>query len=467
MNVGHRGRLLPLLSLLVVLSMILSACAGAAAPAAAPAAATEEAAAAPAEGEAAPAEGEAAPAEGEPVTVLFRSWSPIQETTDKMIAAFEANNPDINIEPIITDYPEYLVDLTTRAATDNMPDIIGLEPGALTQQYRDFLMPLQDCAVTSWGEDWQDKFFPIGVEQARLGNPSGDENFYGLPLLTQTINLWYTKPLMEEAGLQAPTNLEEYKALAEVFNAKGIAPMMIGAGDGWLRRDIFMMIINDLAPGKIYEAELGNAKFTDPEFVQAMAVWKSLFDDGIVQPGALGLGAYPDSMELIESGKAATFPMGAWWQQQATRENAPELSQGLQGFVPFLFPDVSGDGKPAAPLGGIDVALGISKSAKNPEAACRVLADFIAGAAGQELINTFNDLPAVQGMTPAAFGSDNQKAVWTLFTEEWMPQVQYARQLRDPNVKQAIEDGTAAVAAGEMTPEEAMQAVQDAWTAPQ
>ena len=451
MNVSRMSHFFALLSLFVVLSMILSACAGAAAPAAAPAA--------PAAG------GEAAAAE--PVTVVFRSWSPIQETTAKMIAAFEANNPDVKIEPIITNYPEYLVDLKTRAATDNMPDIIGLEPGALTQEYRDFLMPLQDCAVTSWGENWQDKFFPIGVEQARLGNPSGDENFYGLPMLTQTINLWYTRPLLEAAGLQPPANLDEYKALADVFNAQGIAPMMIGAGDGWLRRDVYMQIINDLAPGKIYEAELGNAQFTEPEFVQAMAVWKQLFDDGIVQPGALGLSAYPDSMELIESGKAATFPMGAWWQQQATRENAPELSQGLQGFMPFLFPDVSGDGVAAAPLGGIDVALGISKSSKNPEAACRVLADFVAGAGAQELINTFNDLPAVQGMVPAAFQNDNQQAVWNLFTEEWMPSVKYARQLRDPAVKQALEDALAAVAAGEQTPEAAMQAVQDAWTPPQ
>jgi raffinose/stachyose/melibiose transport system substrate-binding protein len=48
-----------------------------------------------------------------------------------------------------------------------------------------------------------------------------------------------------------------------------------------------------------------------------------------------------------------------------------------------------------------------------------------------------------------------------------MPKVQYARQLRDPAVKQALEDALAAVAADQMTPEEAMQMVQDAWTPPQ
>lgn len=458
MSTGKKG--FAVVTVLVILGMLLSSCAGAAAPSApAPAAP-----AAPAAESAAPA---AEAAAAEPVKVVFRSWSPILETTNKMIAAFEANNPDIKIEPIITDYPEYLVDLTTRAATDNMPDIIGLEPGALTQQYRDFLMPLQECAVSAWGENWQDKFFPIGLVQARMGNPSGDENFYGLPLLTQTINLWYTVPLLEEAGLTPPKTYEEYLALAEVFNAKGIAPMLVGAGDGWLLRDLYMLIIHNLAPGKIYDFEDGNANFTEPEFVEAFTWFKKFFDDKIIQAGALGLGAYPDSMELIEAGQAATFPMGAWWQQQATRENPPELSKGLQGFQPFLFPDLTGKGEPSSPLGGIDVALGITKAAKNPEAACKVLADFIAGAAGQELINTFNDLPAVKGMNPQAFGSENQEVTWKLFTEEWMPQVEYARQLKDPAVKQALEDALAGVAAGDMTPEEAAQSVQDAWTPPQ
>jgi len=447
-EVHAQRRSFTILSLLVILSMVLSACAG-----------VPVAPAAPAAQEAAPA--------GEPVTVVFRSWSPILETTEKMIAAVEANNPNINVEPIITDYPEYLLDLATRASSDNMPDIIGLEPGALTQQYRDFLMPLQECAATTWGENWKDKFFPIGLDQARLGNPAGDENFYGLPILNQTINLWYTVPLLEAEGLTPPTTYDEYLALAEVFNAKGLAPMMVGAADGWLRRDLYMLIINELAPGKINQFEVGNAQFTEPEFVEAFTWFKRLFDDGIIQPGALGMGAYPESMELIEAGQAATFPMGAWWQQQAGRANPPELSQNLQGFMPFLFPDLNGDGKSANPLGGIDVAIGIVKTTEHPEEACAVLAEFVAGDAAQQLINTFNDLPAVVGMNPEVFGSANQEATWKLFTEDWMPRVEFPRQLRDSAVKQALEDALAGVAAGDITPEEAAQSVQDAWTMPQ
>jgi raffinose/stachyose/melibiose transport system substrate-binding protein len=86
--------------------------------------------------------------------------------------------------------------------------------------------------------------------------------------------------------------------IAQSVQSKELAPLLVGAGDGWLRRDIYMQLIHNIAPGLIYKAEAGEVKFTDPPFVSAMQWWKRLFDDGIIQPGALGLSAYPGSMEL-------------------------------------------------------------------------------------------------------------------------------------------------------------------------
>ncbi|MBV9222234.1 MAG: extracellular solute-binding protein [Methylobacteriaceae bacterium] len=396
-------------------------------------------------------------------TVTFRSWSPIVETTTQMISSTQMKFPDVKIEATIFNYPDYIVDLQTRAASGDLPDIIGLEPGALTQQYRQFLTPLQGCAEKTWGANWKDKFFPIAVDQSRLGNPAGDNNFYGLPVLTQTIQLWYTIPVMKDAGLSPPKTYDELVKAAQVLQPKGEAALLVGAADGWLRRDIYMQLIHNIAPGLIYKAEVGEAKFTDPPFVEAMTYWKKLFDDGVIQPGALGLSAYPGSMELIEGGRAAMFPMGAWWQQQATRPNPPPLSaNGLSGFAPMKFPDVTGKGAPDDLLGGIDVMIGITKNSKNPDAACKVLTDWIAGAGAQTLINTFNDLPAVKGLNPQSYASDNQKQVWRTFTEDWLPKVKYARQLRSPAVKQALEDALAAVAAGEKSPQDAMASVQAA-----
>jgi raffinose/stachyose/melibiose transport system substrate-binding protein len=399
-------------------------------------------------------------------TVTLESWSPIQQTTDKMIAAFSAEHPDVTVERTIFNYPEYIVDLKTRAASESLPDIIGLEPGALTQEYRQFLIPLQDLAAATWGDNWQDNFFPIGIDQVRLGNPTGDDNIYGLPVLTQTINLWYTIPVFQEAGLEPPKTYDEMKAAADTFNGMGMAPLLHGAADGWQRRDVYMQLAHNLAPGLIYKAEVGDAKFTDTALVEALGWYKRLFDDGIVQPGALGLSAYPNSAAMILQGQAAMFPMGAWWQQEAANADAPELAIGMDGYAPFRFPDISGKGAPEDLLGGVDVMFGITTKAADPEAAFTVLADFISGAGGQALINTFNDLPAVSGLNPETFAGDHQQEVWTTFTEDWMPNVKYARQLRDAKVKQALEDALAGVAAGEVTPEDGMASVQAAWTPP-
>jgi raffinose/stachyose/melibiose transport system substrate-binding protein len=396
-------------------------------------------------------------------TVTFRSWNPFQETLAKMIVATKAKLPNIKVDAAIFNAPDYYADLETRAASNAMPDVIGLEPGALTRQYQNFLMPLQDCAVASWGADWKSKFYPIAIDQARLGNPKGDENFYGLPVLTQTINAWYTIPVLKDAGVAPPKSYDDLLKAVPTFEAKGVAPMLIGAADGWLRRDVYMLLIHDIAPGLIYKAEVGEASFTDAPFVDAMRWWKRLFDDHIVQPGALGLSVVPTAMELTEGGRAATFVQGAWWQQQAYRVNPSDLSKGLVGYMPMRFPDVTGKGAPDDLLGGIDMMFGISKTAKNPKAACALVADWISGAGAQVLINTFNDLPAFKGLNPEHYENDHQREVWRLFTEDWMPKVRYARQLRSPAVKQALEDALAAVAAGDKTPEQGMALVAAAW----
>lgn len=412
------------------------------------------------------AQGQKAAAEVDDRTVVtFRSWSPVVATTEKMIEAFEAKHPHIKIDATIFNYPEYIVDLQTRAQSGTMPDIIGLEPGAMTQQYRRYLMPTQDKVATYWGDDWQDMFHPIGLEQARLGNPAGDDNFYGLPVLVQTINMWYTIPVLEEGGFDVPTTYDDLLEMRDYYSKKGIATMMVGAGDGWLRRDIYMQLIHNIAPGLIYQAEEGKAKFTDAPFVEAMRVWKRLFDDRIIQDGALGLSAYPGSQELIEAGRAATFPMGAWWMQMAGNPNPPPLSEGLVGYAPMIFPDVTGKGQSKDLLGGIDVMLGVTTAAEGKEEAIEVFIDFIAGDAAQALINTFNDIPAIKGMEPEEqyFKSENQRKVWRMLSDEWMPNVKYPRQLRSPEVIQALEDALAAVASGQLTPEAAMQRVQNAW----
>jgi raffinose/stachyose/melibiose transport system substrate-binding protein len=397
-------------------------------------------------------------------TVTFRSWSPIEQTTQQMIEAFEAGNSGVTIDATIFNYPEYLVDLQTRASSDTMPDIVGLQPGALTQQYREKLMPLQDCAEDSWGEDWQDRFYPIGLEQARMGNPEGDENLYALPILTQTVNLWANSELFAEHQVEIPGTWDELTAAVDALDGNDFAPFMLPAKDSWLRNVVFMQIANNVEPGLVYQAEDGADSWTNPRLVEAFEWWQRLFTDGVAQEGAMGLDAYPNGANQFEAGNAAMIPLGAWWIQQSdpTKSDLPPLSEGMAGFEPFLFPTLPGGAAQPQLVGGIDVALGISADTSDPELACAVVADWIAGDGAQVLINTFNDLPAVSGLDPEEFTSDKQRAIWDQFVNDWMPQVQYSRYLKTPEIDTALGDALAGVATGELSPQAAAEAVQAA-----
>ena len=85
-------------------------------------------------------------------SVSLWTWSPITRTAEKMIAAFEKANPDIAVDYTNYNYnPEYLQALSAASASDNLPDIVGLQPGSLTQTYSDYLIDLSDYAKETWG----------------------------------------------------------------------------------------------------------------------------------------------------------------------------------------------------------------------------------------------------------------------------------------------------------------------------
>jgi raffinose/stachyose/melibiose transport system substrate-binding protein len=403
------------------------------------------------------------------VTLSYESWSPLPEVAEAMAVATHAKYPDITIKTNVLNYPDYIVDLKTTAASGELPDIVGMQAGQLSNQYHELLLPLQDQATKEWGKNWQSKFF--SASQIRLGNASTDENYYSLPALSEVIMLWYNDQLYKEAGFAAPKTYQDYVSQARYFNQKGIAPLVIGAKDGWQRQDLYLHIANNVAPGKFYQAEMGKVKFTDPDLVTAMTFFKKFFDDGIIQKGALGLTAYPGSVEIAKAGNAATFMEGSWWCQESTVAAPGPLVKGMAGFTPFVFPALTDKGQVEATrgLGGADLLLSISKSSKHSAEAFTVIKDWCSGVGAQVLINTLNDMPGFKGVNPewdkVNFPSKKLQDVWNNCTK-WMGNVVYARNLKDPAVADALQNACSAVASGEKTPDEAMQMVQDAWTEP-
>lgn len=393
--------------------------------------------------------------------VTVWSWF-IQSTMDKSIAAFEAAHPDIDVKYTYYNYsPEYITALRAAAASGSLPDVIGLQPGSLTQQYREHLEPVNARASETWGADWAEKVFPVNRRQMLMGNPAGDENYYIIPQESQVLAIWYNRKIFEELGLAVPTTYEELKATAQALTDGGYIPMFQGAADGWQNENVFLMLANQFSPGIVEKAQAGDAPWTSPELVSAMAAWKGLFDDGIFQQGALGAHAYPTGAQLLAQGRVGMMALGSWWMQES--KFPPPLSEyveNMDGFDFFHMPPVA-DGNPMSPpVGGIDIGYGLTKNGADNPAAWTFLAELINGVGLQEALNDLNDLPAFEGHAPKGDVSDHVRQMYDRFMAD-LPNAENQR-FASPAVAEALDNALAGVAAGDVEPEAALAAVQEA-----
>lgn len=393
----------------------------------------------------------------EKVEVSLWTWSPIPRTAEKMIAAFEAKNPDIKINYTNYNYnPEYLAALAAASGSNTLPDIIGLQTGSLTQQYRDYLVDITPYAEKSWGPDWRDKFYKVDVDQLQLGNPKGDNSTYILPIESQIINIVYNKKLFEEVGAEVPTTWEELKEVSAKLTEKGYAPLYFGGADGWQHINVFLMLANQFGDD-FYKAQEGSVKWTSPNLVKAMNAYQDMFKSGIMQVGALSNNSYPDGVNLFISGKVGMMALGSWWLQEYTAENP---AQNVKDWVfdNFYLPPYEDGGQASPPIGGVDFGYGITKNCKNPEAAWRVLESFAAGEGIQEAINDLNNLPAFKGIEPQ--GDIPQFIKDQLNKYSSVLDIAKNQRIGSPEVENALQNALAGVASGQLSPEEALEQVQ-------
>jgi raffinose/stachyose/melibiose transport system substrate-binding protein len=324
------------------------------------------------------------------------SWF-ISSTMEKSIKAFEQKNPGLKVKYTYYNYsPQYLTALKAASASNSLPDVIGLQPGSFTQQYRDQLVPLNAYAAKEWGDDWASKAFPVALKQLTMGNPTNDSNYYLLPQECQVLVIWYNKEIFKKLGLSVPQTYQQLVDTAKKLSSSGYIPLYQGAADGWQNENVFLMIANQLAPGLAEQAEAGKAPWTSAALVSAMEAWEGLFKDHVFQEGALGARAYPTGAQLFAQGRVGMMALGSWWMQES--KFPPPLSalvQNMNGFDFFYFPALKEGGQASPPVGGVDIGYGLTKNGEKNADAWKFLASLVRGEALQQALNDLNDLPSL------------------------------------------------------------------------
>ena len=400
----------------------------------------------------------------EQTVVTFQTWNPSDTGKDsaiyQIIAAFEKENPDIKINYVYVDSGSHFEQLKVKLMGGEGPDIYGMSTGARYNEFRDFEEDITSYCSNAWGDSWQSKFY-----DSCMNSIESEGKYYGLPLgLTYAGYAWADKKMLESYGLDLPTSYNDLLNASKVLREKGQLPLSIGAKDSWIDIDTWMSIANDINSEKLYSAIQGETPFTDDDLVKAFTIWQNCFTDGVFQDGAIGMTQYNDVNDMFQKeGSIPMFINGSWAMNMYTLADTETHNvfnaEGANHDI-FLI-DWNDDGKACPVTAATDVVLCMNKGSNVKDAAFKFMSYLVNE--GQELlVNKYLEyMPSRTDMKLNVEGlsKDGQEALQVVL-DNASSNVAGARVIPYSDLNTKIGDELQALAAGQVTPEEAAKQIE-------
>lgn len=227
-----------------------------------------------------------------------------------MIDKFKAENPNVELEMIAMAPDDYEVKIQAQAAGDDLPDIMNVKGSWAGNFVESGLIADMKEAIDKSG--WVDQYRPGVFQPVSIG-----EGIYGAPITFSVTSLiYYNKDMWAEIGYDAfPDNWEDIYAANEKFKEKGMNAIAIGNKAAWPYEACLLSALGDRYTGtdwtKSIIANDGVAKFTDPEFINALNHAKELADKGVWNPDFNSL-TNQQASALYAQGKSPALVEGAW-----------------------------------------------------------------------------------------------------------------------------------------------------------
>src|SRR6185437_1417282 len=153
--------------------------------------------------------------------VTLQWWGLWEDATtmQPLIAGFKKDHPNITVNYIKEDPTQYEQQLTTRIQNGNGPDIF-LYHNTWLPMLSGQLSPLPSSVIIP--DQFKQVFYP--VMQQDLTQNGG---IYGIPMEADTLSLFVNPSLLEDAGVQVPTDWDSFVKAAQQLTVKDQATQKI------------------------------------------------------------------------------------------------------------------------------------------------------------------------------------------------------------------------------------------------
>ena len=373
---------------------------------------------------------------------------------EEVARAFEAKNPGVKVEMQFLENEAYKAKLPTILQSKDRPHVIYSWAGGVLKAQIEAGV-LED--ISDQVKGYSDQITP-----AALAAFSPDGKVRGLPIALSQVGFLYNKELMAKASVD-PTKIKTWDdllAAVKALKAAGVTPVVVGGADKWPLHFYWTHLAVRLGGKPAFEAALrgDNGGFEAETFQKAGELFKQLVDLQPFQNGFLGF-KNPQAVGYFGDGKAAMILAisTVYHQQRVLSADKTGLSDDKIGW--FDFPVIpGGKGEPTDTLGGITGWL-ITKG--SPKEATEFLKFFISKDVQTRLAAGNFLIPVVNG-ADAGLGSPFMKQIATNLEKSKYHQNFYDQSL-GPSVGRVVNDVTAEIAGGSMTPKDAAKAIQSAW----
>jgi len=292
---------------------------------------------------------------------LAHSWTATSTTAvdvvhRKLVEQFKQQNPDIEISEDILDNASLKTKIRTLAAGNVLPDVFMML-GSDAEKLLDngLIMPVD--WVLNTDPEWRDSFHPEAFEDFRVGDVIA-----GVPVqLTVSSLVFYNSEILRRAGyIEFPRTWDEFVDALQRIKELGTTPIVMGNKDQWVAVSSLLSTLADRHTGTDWFMSLkenSGARFTDPEFVNALKAIRELSDIGAFNASINNLNNNQQRTAYYV-GQAAMFLEGGWAISSVVADaQKPVLDQTRLAILPAVR---GGRGKPDAVSGGSGWALALN-----------------------------------------------------------------------------------------------------------
>ncbi|WP_171060795.1 extracellular solute-binding protein [Poseidonocella sp. HB161398] len=377
----------------------------------------------------------------------------LQQFWQDVIAEYEAAHPDVDVEIEYFASEAYKTKLPTMLQSDARPDLIYSWAGlTLVDQVKAGLV--QDISA-SLDQEYLDSFAP-----GALAAFSDGEAVYGLPMTARLVVFFANEQLTDKAGidLSAIRTWDDFLGAVATLKEAGITPLVSGGKDKWpLHFYYSYLVLREGGAEAIRAAMEGDDEgFESAPFVAAGQKMADLAALEPFQPGVLSASAEQGNT-MFGEGKGAFLLMGDWAYTQTIGVDEGELLEGSLKILPF--PAIEGGaGDPAGTLGGIN---GYAVTTGAPPEALDFLKFLVNAEHQREGARRGLFVPVIQG---------TGDAIQVPFTQEINAMIEaspahqiFLDQYLGASVGGTVNDISAELVSGDVTPEDAAARIQEAW----